>query len=91
MTSSTNARARKLTKFAPCLANGSYGSRLTGAGWGGCTVHLIPGGANGNVEQVRKALIDKFYKVRYPDITMKELEDAIIVSKPALGSSLYEL
>ncbi|QID84210.1 transcriptional regulator gal3 [Saccharomyces pastorianus] len=73
------------------LTNGSYGSRLIGAGWGGCTVHLVPGGANGNIEQVRKALIDKFYKVRYPDITMKELEDAIIFSKPALGSSLYEL
>lgn len=73
------------------LANGSFGSRLTGAGWGGCTVHLVPGGPNGNVEKVKKALIDQFYKVKYPNITDSELEDAILVSKPALGSCLYEL
>ncbi|CAI4056292.1 hypothetical protein SUVZ_02G1340 [Saccharomyces uvarum] len=73
------------------LSNGSYGSRLTGAGWGGCTVHLVPGGPNGNVEKVKKALINDFYKVKYPKITDAELEDAIIVSKPALGSCLYEL
>ena len=72
------------------LANGSFGSRLTGAGWGGCTIHLVPSGANGNVEQVRKALIEKFYNVRYPDLTDEELKDAIIVSKPALGTCLYE-
>ncbi|CAI4055149.1 hypothetical protein SKDZ_02G1250 [Saccharomyces kudriavzevii ZP591] len=72
------------------LSNGSCGSRLTGAGWGGCTVHLVPGGPNGNVEQVKKALIDQFYKVKYPNITDTELENAIIVSKPALGSCFYE-
>lgn len=73
------------------LENGSYGSRLTGAGWGGCTVHLVPGGPNGSVERVKKALIEQFYKVRYPGISDEILEEVIIVSKPALGSCLYEL
>ncbi|CAI4932708.1 BEM_HP_G0071390.mRNA.1.CDS.1 [Saccharomyces cerevisiae] len=73
------------------LSNGSYGSRLTGAGWGGCTVHLVPGGPNGNIEKVKEALANEFYKVKYPKITDAELENAIIVSKPALGSCLYEL
>ncbi|CAI4037899.1 hypothetical protein SMKI_04G2350 [Saccharomyces mikatae IFO 1815] len=82
------AETNKLCSIA--LANGSFGSRLTGAGWGGCTVHLVPGGINGNVEQVRKALIEKFYNVRYPDLTDEELKGAIIVSKPALGCCLYE-
>lgn len=73
------------------LSNGSYGSRLTGAGWGGCTVHLVPGGPKGSVEKVKNALINEFYKVKYPNITDAELKEAIIVSRPALGSCLYEL
>ncbi|GMM57240.1 galactokinase [Maudiozyma humilis] len=70
------------------LANGSFGSRLTGAGWGGCTVHLVP---SSKVESVKNALINQFYKVKYPKITDTELHDAIIVSKPALGSCLCDL
>lgn len=65
------------------LQNGSYGSRLTGAGWGGCTVHLVP---KENVEQVKTALIDQYYKKRYPFISDHDLQNAIIVSKPASGT-----
>lgn len=70
------------------LSNGSFGSRLTGAGWGGCTVHLVP---TENVTKVKTALINDFYKKQYPSITDAELQEAIIVSKPTLGSTLYEL
>ncbi|CCH62218.1 hypothetical protein TBLA_0G02800 [Henningerozyma blattae CBS 6284] len=72
------------------LANGSYGSRLTGAGWGGCTIHLLPNDTK-KIEKVRKALIEEFYKVRYPQINEEELENATIVSRPARGSFLYEV
>lgn len=68
------------------LQNGSYGSRLTGAGWGGCTVHLVP---NENVEQVKNALVEQYYKKRYPYITQQVLGNAIIVSKPASGTCEY--
>lgn len=68
------------------LQNGSYGSRLTGAGWGGCTVHLVPGPY---VDQVKNALIEQYYKKRYPNITQYELDNAIIVSKPASGTCEY--
>ncbi|QLG73773.1 hypothetical protein HG535_0F02840 [Zygotorulaspora mrakii] len=70
------------------LANGAFGSRLTGAGFGGSTVSLVHGS---DVEKVKKALIDKFYKVKYPNITKEQLDEAIIVSKPTAGSCLYEL
>lgn len=65
------------------LQNGSYGSRLTGAGWGGCTVHLVP---RENVPQVKNALIKQYYKKRYPFISDQDLTNAIIVSKPASGT-----
>lgn len=73
------------------LANGAYGSRLTGAGFGGSTVSLVPGGPSGDVEKVKQALIEKFFKVRYPNISDEELAEAIIISKPTAGSCLYEL
>lgn len=73
------------------LNNGAYGSRLTGAGWGGCTVHLVAGGSNGNADRIRNALIEQYYKVKYPNITESELNDAIIISKPSSGSCIYKL
>ncbi|SCW04560.1 LAFE_0H16248g1_1 [Lachancea fermentati] len=69
-------------------ANGSYGSRLTGAGWGGCTVHLVPAT---KVEQVQNALIEQYYKKRHRNLTTELLKGAILVSKPAFGSCIIEL
>ncbi|KAI1496130.1 ribosomal protein S5 domain 2-type protein [Biscogniauxia marginata] len=65
---------------------GSYGSRLTGAGWGGCSVHLVP--AN-KVEQIRAALIEKYYSKR--NLSEKDLEAAIVVSRPMNGSAVFKL
>ena len=65
---------------------GAYGSRLTGAGWGGCSVHLVPGD---KVEAVTKAWKEKYYMKRFPDMTEEKLKEAIVVSKPGSGSSLF--
>ncbi|KAK3110319.1 galactokinase [Teratosphaeriaceae sp. CCFEE 6253] len=67
---------------------GSYGSRLTGAGWGGCSVHLVP---EDKVESVRQKWIERYYKKNFPDITDEKLKEAIVVSKPGSGSCLYVL
>lgn len=67
---------------------GSYGSRLTGAGWGGCTVHLVP---SDKVEAVKQAWISKYYKKHFPDITDEKLEEAIVVSKPGSGSTVFKI
>ena len=65
---------------------GAYGSRLTGAGWGGCTVHLVP---KHRVEGVRKAFVEKYYLKREPDMSNEKLAAAIVVSQPGNGSMVY--
>lgn len=65
---------------------GSYGSRLTGAGWGGCSVHLVPAD---KVDQIRAALIEKYYSKR--QISEKDMEGAIVVSRPMNGSAVLKL
>ena len=64
---------------------GSYGSRLTGAGWGGCTVHLVP---KDRVDAITEALTERYYKKRFPDISDEKLAEAIVVSAPGQGSMM---
>jgi galactokinase len=84
---------------------GSYGSRLTGAGWGGCSVHLVP---SDKVEAVREAWEKEYYskmdlteeqKVgslsievtnsKYQALMLCLQEAAVVVSKPGSGSAVY--
>ena len=69
------------------LENGSWGGRLTGAGWGGCSVHLVPAE---KVDQIKKAWIKGYYDVKFPGMTPDQLEEAIVVTKPGGGSMVYE-
>jgi galactokinase len=63
---------------------GSLGSRLTGAGWGGCSVHLVE---SDKVEQVKRAWEDKYYSKR--QLTAEQREGAVVVSKPGSGSAVF--
>lgn len=65
-------------------AAGAYGSRLTGAGWGGCTVHLVP------VDKVAdvKAALDREYYSKM-QLTDDQKEQAVVVSRPGRGSAVY--
>lgn len=67
---------------------GSWGGRLTGAGWGGCSVHLVP---KEKVEKMKAAWEDRYYRKRFPDITQDRLDEAIVVSKPGRGSLVWEV
>ncbi|KAJ5648239.1 Galactokinase [Penicillium lividum] len=62
---------------------GTWGSRLTGAGWGGCTVHMLP---QGKVEAVTTALRNEYYLKHFPDISAEKLAQAMVISKPSNGS-----
>lgn len=67
---------------------GALGSRLTGAGWGGCSVHLVP---KDKVEGVKKAWEEKYYRKHFPDISEEKLKDAVVVSKPGSGSVFFKV
>ncbi|KAF2111812.1 galactokinase [Lophiotrema nucula] len=69
-------------------AAGAVGSRLTGAGWGGCSVHLVP---KDKVEAVKKAWEEKYYRKKFPDITQEKLQEAVVVSKPGSGSTIFKV
>lgn len=63
---------------------GSYGSRLTGAGWGGCSVHLVPAD---KVDAVKSAWEKEYYAGK--DLTPEQKEAAVVVSKPGSGSAIF--
>ena len=64
---------------------GAFGSRGTGAGWGGCTVHLVP---KDKVDAIRQAWEERYYPVKDPSLTHEKLEElgAVVVSEPGHGS-----
>lgn len=64
---------------------GAHGSRLTGAGWGGCSVHLVPKGC---VDEVRDAWKNEFYNILEPGISEERLREAVVVSEPGQGSMM---
>lgn len=63
---------------------GAYGSRLTGAGWGGCSVHLVP---SDKVEAVKAAWEKEYYSKM--DLSEEQKEGAVVVSKPGSGSAVF--
>ncbi|KAL2046303.1 hypothetical protein N7G274_001750 [Stereocaulon virgatum] len=67
---------------------GSYGGRVTGAGWGGCSVHLVP---KEKVDAIKAAWEEKYYRKREPDITDEKLAEAVIVSEPGHGAMVIDI
>lgn len=65
---------------------GAYGSRLTGAGWGGCSVHLVP---KAKVDKVKQVWEERYYKKKFPDITPEKLQEAVVVSEPGNGACVF--
>lgn len=69
-------------------SNGSYGSRVTGAGWGGSLVHLTTVDKLGGLIE---ALRTQYYRKKFANITEGELDEAIVVSKPAEGACVVDI
>jgi galactokinase len=64
---------------------GAVGSRLTGAGWGGCTVHLV---LSDKVDDVIAAWKAAYYGKRFPTLSAENLEEAILTSRPSTGAHI---
>lgn len=77
---------------------GAYGSRLTGAGWGGCTVSMVP---EDKIEEFKATLKQEYYFKKFPEMAVKEgdseavkqakedkLNQAIFQTKPSSGITI---
>ncbi|KAF7291917.1 Galactokinase gal [Mycena indigotica] len=64
---------------------GAYGSRLTGAGWGGCTVSLVP-------EDQVEAFIKKVAAAYppYKGLEGEALSEVLFATKPSVGACVYK-
>ncbi|CAG8491620.1 9636_t:CDS:2 [Paraglomus occultum] len=68
-----------------CLECGAKGSRLTGAGWGGCVVSVIPGNES---EEFISKVTEKYYNVRFPDLPKERLSEVIFETLPGAGAAI---
>lgn len=71
-----------------CREHGAFGSRLTGAGWGGCTVSLV---AEQDCAEFVANIKQDFYHVRMESksLASANLDDYIFACRPSNGASIY--
>ena len=70
---------------ALCRASGALGSRLTGAGWGGCAVSLV---REDRVEEFMAAVATGYYEAM--PSRRAALAQALFATKPGPGAALME-
>ncbi|KAM0788712.1 hypothetical protein ACM66B_002807 [Microbotryomycetes sp. NB124-2] len=68
--------------------SGAVGSRITGAGWGGATVSLVP---EPKVADFIKTIRQGYYAQKYPDLTEEQLQDGCFATKPEAGAGVFAL
>ncbi|KAG6917711.1 hypothetical protein DXG01_001362 [Tephrocybe rancida] len=64
---------------------GAYGSRLTGAGWGGCTVSLV---AEDKVQSFIEQIRDTY--APYRGLEGEALSEVIFATRPSSGACIYK-
>ena len=67
-----------------CRKSGAIGSRLTGAGWGGCAVSLVPADV---LESFMSQVKDSYY-AKSPAM-MAKVNEALFSTKPGGGAAVY--
>lgn len=66
------------------LASGGLGSRLTGAGWGGSTVHLVE-------KEKLSSVIESLKKEYYSGIGEVDFDTAMVVTVPGEGTAFVDI
>lgn len=73
------------------LSRGALGSRLTGAGWGGCTVSMVE---ESKAEQFMERMVADYYMVR-PELKEKVaqlgVDNVVFETKPSQGACIITL
>ena len=64
-------------------SSGSLGSRLTGAGWGGCAVSMVP---SAEVEPFLEKVKQGYY---IPKGLQGKVDQALFATKPGSGAAVY--
>nr|XP_060611294.1 N-acetylgalactosamine kinase [Anolis sagrei ordinatus] len=67
-----------------CLQSGAVGSRLTGAGWGGCTVSMVP---VDKLETFLTNVKEAYYTKRRPGLVMEE--STLFATNPGGGAMVF--
>ena len=66
--------------------SGALGSRLTGAGWGGCTVSLVPTSlVSSFLEQVKARYFDN------NEIRQSKVQESLFATKPGSGAAVLQI
>ncbi|KAF9359346.1 galactokinase [Mortierella sp. AD094] len=65
---------------------GAYGSRLTGAGWGGATVSLV---SEDQVPEFIETLKKEYYGKYHSDLTRDQLDKAVFATAPSSGAATF--
>lgn len=73
-----------------CIARkqGALGSRLTGAGWGGCAVHLIHRDC---MHAIMHSLKELYYSIKFGYLKESQLEEVMFPTHPAEGACVVHL
>lgn len=68
-----------------CRNAGAFGSRLTGAGWGGCTVSLVP---SEKVEVFLKQVKEQYYDLN--PARREKVNEALFATEPGSGAAVLK-
>ena len=81
----------KLVSLA--LLHGASGARITGAGFGGCTVNLVPKPkVDSFIDGIKKDYYHNYLKIEHPELVENiNLENVIFSSKPVKGAEVLKL